>query len=84
VFESLGQKARGKHCAGIAGIIEEGEEVFEKAESPEVRDAMLIAGAQKVEHGQQASEEACYRSNVLQRKSRGRGRRVRGRKRSRN
>jgi ferritin-like metal-binding protein YciE len=29
---------------------EEGEEVLEKAESPEVRDAMLIAGVQKVEH----------------------------------
>src|SRR4051812_19032716 len=25
VFESLDEKARGKHCAGIAGIIEEGK-----------------------------------------------------------
>ncbi len=50
VFEALGQKARGKHCTAVAGIIEEGEEALEKTDSPEVRDAMLIAGAQKVEH----------------------------------
>ena len=49
-LEAAGQKVRGKHCPGIAGIIEEGEEVIEQADSPEVLDAMLIAGAQKVEH----------------------------------
>jgi ferritin-like metal-binding protein YciE len=50
VFEGLGQKARGKHCPGIAGILQEAEEMLEEAGSPEVCDAMLIAGAQKVEH----------------------------------
>jgi ferritin-like metal-binding protein YciE len=49
-FEALGQKARGKHCPGIAGILEEAEEMLEEADSPELRDAVLIAGAQKVEH----------------------------------
>ena len=28
VFESLGEKVRGKHCDGIAGIIEEGKSVM--------------------------------------------------------
>jgi ferritin-like metal-binding protein YciE len=50
VFEALGQKARGKHCPGIAGILEEAEEMLEDAGSDELTDALLIAGAQKVEH----------------------------------
>jgi ferritin-like metal-binding protein YciE len=49
-FQSIGEKPRGKHCPGIAGIIEEGEEIMGEAVEPEVLDAMLIAGAQKVEH----------------------------------
>src|SRR3954468_705095 len=28
VFEGLGEKAKGKHCAGIAGIIEEGSDAM--------------------------------------------------------
>ena len=30
VFESLDEKARGKHCDGIAGIIEEGKSIMEE------------------------------------------------------
>src|SRR6185369_5206689 len=30
VFEGLEEKARGKHCAGIAGIIEEGKSIMEE------------------------------------------------------
>src|SRR6476660_5108631 len=30
VFESLEEKVRGKHCEGIAGIIEEGKSVMEE------------------------------------------------------
>lgn len=30
VFESLDEKARGKHCDGIEGIIEEGKSVMEE------------------------------------------------------
>ena len=30
VFESLGEKVRGKHCDGIAGIIEEGKSIMEE------------------------------------------------------
>src|SRR4030095_10086845 len=30
VFESLDEKVRGKHCDGIAGIIEEGKSIMEE------------------------------------------------------
>src|SRR5205085_1655138 len=34
VFEGLGEKARGKHCDGIAGIIDEGKNVMEEFDGP--------------------------------------------------
>jgi ferritin-like metal-binding protein YciE len=34
----------------MAGLIEEGNELLEEDMEPEVRDAALIAGAQRVEH----------------------------------
>src|SRR6266540_893430 len=49
IFTQLDMKARGKHCAGLAGIIEEGGEVMEEVEEP-VLDAALVAAAQRVEH----------------------------------
>jgi len=49
VFESLGEKVKGKKCEGMEGIIEEGSSAMEEFEGP-VLDAALIAGAQKVEH----------------------------------
>jgi ferritin-like metal-binding protein YciE len=49
VFSQLDTKARGKHCAGMAGIIEEGSDVMNDAESP-VLDAALVSAAQRVEH----------------------------------
>ena len=50
VFELLDEKARGKHCAGMAGIIEEGSEKLQEDAEDSVMDASLIAAAQKVEH----------------------------------
>jgi ferritin-like metal-binding protein YciE len=50
VFELLDEKPRGKHCAGMAGILEEGAETLEEDAEDAVMDAMLIAGAQRVEH----------------------------------
>ncbi|MGE3275196.1 MAG: ferritin-like domain-containing protein [Vicinamibacterales bacterium] len=55
VFEALGQKPRGKHCAGIAGIIEEGGEVLEQEGDDDVLDAMIIASAQRTEHYEMAA-----------------------------
>ncbi len=54
VFEGLGQKAKGKKCEGIEGIIEEGSKAIEELNGA-VRDAALIAGAQKAEHYEIAS-----------------------------
>lgn len=50
VFELLGEKARGKHCAGMAGIVEEGSDHLQEDMEDAVMDAVLIASAQKVEH----------------------------------
>lgn len=50
VFEALDEKPRGKHCAGMAGIVEEGSEKLQEDMEDSVLDACLIASAQKVEH----------------------------------
>jgi ferritin-like metal-binding protein YciE len=55
-FEAFGSEPKGKRCEGIAGILEEGEEFLGQEEiDPDVRDALLIASAQKVEHYEIAS-----------------------------
>ena len=52
VFELLGVPAKAKPCKGMAGLIEEGQEVIqESAEKEDIAsDLALIAAAQKVEH----------------------------------
>jgi ferritin-like metal-binding protein YciE len=50
VFELLDETIRGKHCAGMAGIIEEGADVLEEDFEDAVMDAAIIAAAQKTEH----------------------------------
>lgn len=50
VFESLGEKAKGKKCEAMAGLVKEGSDIVSNTEETAVRDAGLIAGAQKVEH----------------------------------
>ena len=55
VFESLGEKARGKHCDGIAGIIEEGESIMEEDFDDPTMDACLIAAGQRAEHYEMAA-----------------------------
>jgi ferritin-like metal-binding protein YciE len=50
IFESLAQKSSGKKCAAMAGLIKEGDELASDTEDTAVRDAGLIAAAQKVEH----------------------------------
>jgi ferritin-like metal-binding protein YciE len=55
VFEMLDEKARGKHCDGMAGIIEEGKSVMEEEFDETTMDAVLIASAQRVEHYEMAA-----------------------------
>ena len=55
VFESLDEKVRGKHCDGIAGIIDEGKSVMEEDFDDATMDACLIAGGQRAEHYEMAA-----------------------------
>jgi ferritin-like metal-binding protein YciE len=55
VFASLDEKVKGKHCDGIAGIIEEGKSVMEEDFDDVTMDACLIAGAQRAEHYEMAA-----------------------------
>jgi ferritin-like metal-binding protein YciE len=50
VFQHLGKPARGETCEAIKGLIEEGEEVMEKADNGPVCDAGMIAAGQAIEH----------------------------------
>lgn len=52
IFDQLGKDVdrKDKTCKGMKGIIKDGEEVLKADAEPEVRDAGLIAAAQRVEH----------------------------------
>ncbi|HXE15021.1 MAG TPA: ferritin-like domain-containing protein [Bryobacteraceae bacterium] len=52
VFELLGEKAKGKPCRGMQGLVEEGQETIEEGrEKPNfAADLALVVAAQKVEH----------------------------------
>lgn len=50
-----GLKLKRIKCAAMEGLIEEANEVIESTDKNEVRDAVLIAAAQKVEHYEIAS-----------------------------
>ena len=55
VFEMLDEKVRGKHCAGMAGIIEEGNSMLEEDLEDAVLDACIIAAGQRAEHYEMAA-----------------------------
>lgn len=50
IFENLGEKAKAKKCKGMEGVIKEGAEVLDEDMDPDVKDAAIIAAAQRVEH----------------------------------
>lgn len=50
ISDQLGIKLTGKKCVGMEGIIAEGEEILNETLPDRIRDAGLIAAAQKVEH----------------------------------
>jgi len=54
-FASLDEKARGKHCDGIEGIIQEGRSVMEEDFDDTTMDACLIAAGQRAEHYEMAA-----------------------------
>src|SRR5262249_24288178 len=49
-FDELGHKAKGETCEAMKGLIEEGKDMIDAKGDDSVRDAGLIAAAQKVEH----------------------------------
>lgn len=55
IFESLDEQVRGKHCEGVAGIIEEGKSAMEEDFNDATMDACLIAGGQRAEHYEMAA-----------------------------
>jgi len=55
VFELFGMPAKAKTCAGMKGLLEEGEEVMDMDGSPELLDAAIIGAAQRVEHYEMAA-----------------------------
>jgi ferritin-like metal-binding protein YciE len=54
IFAELDISSRGAKCAGMEGLIEEGKEVLEEDMEDDVRDAAIIAAAQRVEHYEMA------------------------------
>jgi len=50
VFDLLGQKAEGKKCEAMAGLLKEGDSILTETEVGAVRDAGIIAASQKIEH----------------------------------
>jgi ferritin-like metal-binding protein YciE len=54
IGEELGTKLTGHKCKAMQGIIEEGQDVLDANSDDAVRDAALIAAAQRVEHYEMA------------------------------
>jgi ferritin-like metal-binding protein YciE len=50
IFEALGASPKGKKCKAMEGLLEQGKEMLEAEADPAVRDAGMIACAQRVEH----------------------------------
>jgi len=50
VFEEVGHTAKAKTCQAMKGLVEEGQEVIDAGGDDAVKDAALIAAAQRVEH----------------------------------
>ena len=50
IFDDLGERPGGEKCEGMEGLLKEGEKLMRERADPDVRDAALIAAAQRVEH----------------------------------
>jgi ferritin-like metal-binding protein YciE len=55
VFESIDEPTKGKHCDGIAGIIDEGKSIMDEDFEGAALDAVLIAAGQRAEHYEMAA-----------------------------
>jgi ferritin-like metal-binding protein YciE len=50
VFSLIDKAARAEHCKAMEGLIEEGSDIVEEDGDEAVKDAAIIAAAQRVEH----------------------------------
>jgi ferritin-like metal-binding protein YciE len=50
ILESMDEAVRGKHCEGMAGILEEGKANLGESFDEATMDALLIAAGQRAEH----------------------------------
>lgn len=55
VFQSFGEKAKGKTCEATVGLLKEGDEIAADFKNSFAINAAIIAAAQKVEHYEMAS-----------------------------
>jgi len=56
VFEMLDERARGKPCKGMKGLVEEGREIIEEQEG----DSAMACAARKVEHYEMAGYQEAH------------------------
>ena len=54
IFKGLDKSPKGKHCKAMEGLLAEGGEVLKSDMPDAVKDAALIASAQRVEHYEMA------------------------------
>jgi ferritin-like metal-binding protein YciE len=50
IFKKMGEKPQAEKCKGMQGILQEGEDLVGQIKNDDVRDAAIIASAQRVEH----------------------------------
>ncbi|TWT66136.1 ferritin-like domain-containing protein [Allorhodopirellula solitaria] len=70
-FQLLDESAKRESCEAMKGLIKEGEEMIDSKGDPAIKDAALIAAAQRVEHYEMAGygsarnfAQRCGRSDV--------------------
>ena len=54
IFDEIGEDPEGEKCKGMKGVLTEGSDLVGKVEDGNVRDAAIIASAQRVEHYEMA------------------------------
>lgn len=54
ICKDLGEEAKGEKCKGMEGVLKEGSDLVKDISNKKVRDAAIIASAQRVEHYEMA------------------------------
>jgi len=54
ICQELGEDHKNEKCKGMEGVLQEGSDLVKEVKNEEVRDAAIIAAAQRVEHYEMA------------------------------